>query len=162
MIKKCQESDASAICEIVNDAAKAYKGVIPEDRWKEPYMPLEELKHEIDEGVIFWGFEEQGLQGVMGIQQVEDVTLIRHAYVKSVKRNTGIGTRLLKHLEEKIDGPILIGTWKDAVWAIKFYEKNGYSLVAEEEKNILLKKYWSIPQRQVETSVVLQKNFKNS
>jgi len=156
MIRRCEEKEFDAICEVVNDAARAYEGVIPADRWKEPYMPKEELRHEIDDGVVFWGYEEDGeLVGVMGIQQVQDVTLIRHAYVRTAQRNQGIGERLLSRLRTLTERPILIGTWADAVWAIRFYEKHGFRRVSPEEKVRLLKKYWSIPERQVETSVVL-------
>lgn len=156
MIRQCNDYDFETIYEIINDAAQAYKGIIPEDRWKEPYMSREELRHEIDEGVIFWGYEEGGkFKGVMGIQDVQDVTLIRHAYVRTAERNKGIGSKLLSHLRSVTDRPILIGTWADAVWAIRFYEKHGFRLVSTEEKNCLLKKYWRIPERQVETSVVL-------
>lgn len=156
MIRQCKDDDFEMIYEIINDAALAYRGIIPEDRWKEPYMPKEELRHEIDEGVVFWGYEEgKKLKGIMGIQDVQDVTLIRYAYVRTVERNKGIGSKLLSHLRRMTDRPILIGTWADAVWAIRFYEKHGFGLVSTEEKNRLLKKYWSIPERQVETSVVL-------
>jgi len=142
--------------EIINDAAQAYKGVIPADRWHEPYMPQEELANEIRSGVVFWGLEADGkLTGVMGIQDRGDVYLIRHAYVRTEMRQQGIGTRLLKHLEAMTDKPILIGTWAAATWAVSFYEKNGYFLLDTEEKTRLLRKYWSIPDRQVETSVVL-------
>jgi N-acetylglutamate synthase-like GNAT family acetyltransferase len=141
---------------IVNDAAQAYKGVIPADRWHEPYMPLDELKDEIAAGVKFWGYEDGGqLIGVMGMQPVKDVTLIRHAYVKTKMRNQGIGGKLLTHLLAQLKGRILVGTWKAAVWAIRFYEKHGFQLVSEEEKNRLLKTYWNIPARQIETSAVL-------
>jgi N-acetylglutamate synthase-like GNAT family acetyltransferase len=156
MIRLCRDDDFESIYEIVNDAAIAYKGVIPADRWHEPYMPREELQHEIDDGVQFWGYEENGeLVGVMGIQDVQDVTLIRHAYVRTTQRRKGIGGKLLSHLLTLSERPILIGTWAAATWAIRFYEKHGFQLVTEEEKNRLLKKYWSIPERQVETSVVL-------
>jgi N-acetylglutamate synthase-like GNAT family acetyltransferase len=156
MIRKCTESDFETIFEIINDSAVAYKGVIPDDRWHEPYMPLEAVRHEIEDGVTFWGFEKDGeLLGVMGIQDKGDVVLIRHAYVRTRSRKQGIGKCLLLHLESLTDKPILIGTWKAATWAISFYEKNGYTRVSEDEKNRLLKKYWSIPDRQVETSVVL-------
>jgi N-acetylglutamate synthase-like GNAT family acetyltransferase len=158
MIRKCQESDFNAIFAIVNDAATAYKGVIPADRWHEPYMSLEELRHEIEDGVIFWGFELEGeLVGVMGVQDKGVVTLIRHSYVRTRMRKQGIGAKLLKYLEGTTHKPILIGTWKDALWAISFYEKNGYILVSEAEKSRLLRRYWSIPERQIETSVVLVK-----
>jgi N-acetylglutamate synthase-like GNAT family acetyltransferase len=156
MIRQCKESDIGEIFEIINDAARAYKGIIPEDRWHEPYMPLEELRREIEDGVLFWGMERDGrLIGVMGIQDRGDVTLIRHAYVRTCAQKQAVGTRLLRHLERMTDKPILIGTWADASWAISFYERNGYAVVSEEEKNRLLRKYWSIPERQVETSVVL-------
>ena len=156
MIRPCNTADFEAIYEIVNDAAVAYKGVIPADRWHEPYMPREELQHEIDDGVRFWGYEEEGkLAGVMGIQDVQDVTLIRHAYVRTTQRRKGIGGKLLSHLLTLTERPILIGTWAAATWAIRFYEEHGFRLVSEEEKNRLLKEYWSIPERQVETSVVL-------
>jgi len=156
VIRLCVDEEFEAICEVVNDAARAYEEVIPADRWKEPYMPKEELRHEIDDGVVFWGYEEDGeLVGVMGIQQVQDVTLIRHAYVRTAQRNQGIGRRLLSRLRTLTERPILIGTWADAVWAIRFYEKHGFRRVSPEEKARLLKKYWSIPERQVETSVVL-------
>jgi len=156
MIRVCTASDFNTIFTIINDAAKAYKGIIPKDRWHEPYMPSAKLRMEIKDGVVFWGMEHDGqLLGVMGIQDKIDVTLIRHAYVGSRSQKTGIGTSLLRYLENMTEKPVLIGTWAAASWAISFYEKNGYALVTEEEKNHLLKKYWSIPERQVETSVVL-------
>ncbi len=156
MIRKCSHSDFEVILEIINDAATAYKGVIPVDRWHEPYMPPEELEHEMEAGVSFWGYEdEDGLIAVMGIQDKGDVTLIRHAYVRTSKRNHGVGTRLLGFLESATEKPVLVGTWADATWAIAFYKKNGYRLIPEDEKNRLLRKYWTIPERQVATSVVL-------
>lgn len=156
MIRKCLDSEIEEICTIVNDAAIAYKGHIPADRWKEPYMPMAELRHEIEEGVVFYCYEEdEEILGVMGIQDVLDVKLIRHAYVRTQKRKGGIGTKLLRFLINEQEKPILIGTWKDAVWAIDFYLKNGFRMVSDEEKTRLLKKYWDIPERQVETSVVL-------
>ncbi len=156
MIRKCEEIDFERILEIINDAAQAYKGVIPVDCWHEPYMSKEELRHEIEGGVCFWGFEEEGtLIGVMGIQDRGEVALIRHAYVRSDKRKQGVGTSLLHFVESTTEKPILIGTWADASWAIAFYEKNGYRLLPEEEKNRLLRKYWTIPERQIVNSVVL-------
>jgi GNAT superfamily N-acetyltransferase len=156
MIRKCDDTDFETIYEIINDGAEAYKGVIPPDRLKEPYMDREELRHEIDAGVEFWGYEEAGeLLGVMGIQHVLDVTLIRHSYVRTARQNKGIGGKLLLHLRTMTSRPILIGTWADASWAIRFYEKHGFRVVTVEEKNRLLNKYWSIPDRQIETSVVL-------
>jgi len=141
---------------IINDAAQAYRGVIPADRWREPYMPASELAKEIAAGVIFWGLERDGeLLGVMGIQDRGDVTLIRHAYVLTAHQGQGIGGRLLRHLQAMSDKPILIGTWAAAEWAIRFYQRYGYRLVDPENKSRLLHRYWSIPERQVETSVVL-------
>jgi N-acetylglutamate synthase-like GNAT family acetyltransferase len=156
MIRQCTDSDFEAIYEIINDAAQAYKGVIPEDRWHEPYISRIQLRREMEEGARFWGVEEERvLVGVMGIQDKGDVCLIRHAYIKTIRRKEGIGTRLLRHLESMTEKPILIGTWADATWAIRFYQKNGYRLLSEAEKNDLLRKYWNIPGRQVQTSVVL-------
>jgi N-acetylglutamate synthase-like GNAT family acetyltransferase len=156
MIRPCDVSDLETMYSIINDAAEAYKGVIPEDRWHVPYMSKDELNHEIDQGVVFWGYEEDGqLIGVMGIQDVKDVTLIRHAYVRAAKRNQGIGGRLLSELRKKTTRPTLVGTWADAVWAIRFYEKHGFRVVTPKEKERLLKTYWSIPDRQIDTSVVL-------
>ena len=156
MIRQCNQQDFETIYSIINEAASAYRGVIPGDRWKVPYMAKEELKHEIDAGVLFWGFEEDSrLIGIMGIQHVQDVTLIRHAYVHPKRQRRGIGKKLLLELCKKSDRPILIGTWADATWAIRFYEKNGFKRVGEHQKNRLLEKYWSIPARQVVTSVVL-------
>jgi GNAT superfamily N-acetyltransferase len=156
MIRPCTEADFAAVFEIVNDAATAYKGVIPADRWREPYMPEAELKHEMSDGVRFWGWDEGGeLVGVMGIQDVRDVTLIRHAYVRSNRRGQGIGGKLLAFLRTLTPRPILIGTWADAAWAVRFYQKHGFRVVTPEEKDRLLRQYWNIPERQVETSVVL-------
>ena len=156
MIRRCDDRDFELIWTIINDGAQAYKGAIPEDRWTEPYMSREKLQDEIDEGVVFWGYEEAGeLVGVMGIQQVQDVTLIRHAYVRTSSQKRGIGGQLLSHLRELASGPILIGTWAAAVWAIHFYERHGFQMVNPQEKNRLLKRYWTIPERQIDTSVVL-------
>ena len=156
MIRACHGGDFETIFSIINEAARAYEGIIPEDCWKEPYMSREELGHEMDEGVVFWGYEEDGqLLGVMGIQHVKDVTLVRHAYICPARQRQGIGGKLLSTLRRQTDRPVLIGTWADAVWAIQFYEKHGFRLVPEEEKNRLLRMYWTVPQRQMETSVVL-------
>ena len=156
MIRQCTDSDFEAIYGIINDAAQAYKGVIPEDRWHEPYMSRIQLRREMEDGVHFRGVEEERvLVGVMGIQDKGDVCLIRHAYIKTSCRKEGMGTRLLRHLESMTEKPILIGTWADATWAIRFYQKNGYRLLSEAEKNELLRKYWNISGRQVQTSVVL-------
>jgi GNAT superfamily N-acetyltransferase len=156
MIRQCNDRDFEAIYAIINDAADKYEGIIPQDRCKTPYMSADELRHEIDEGVIFWGFEEGGnLAGVMGIQYVKDVALIRHAYVRSDRQNLGIGQKLLSMLRSRTHLPMLIGTWSAADWAIRFYEKHGFKKVSREEKDRLLKKYWSVPDRQIEASVVL-------
>ncbi len=156
MIRRCDDRDFESIWAIINDGSQAYKGIIPADRWTEPYMSSEKLRHEIDDGVVFWGYEDDGeLAGVMGIQPVQDVTLIRHAYVRTSSQKQGIGARLLSHLREIADSPVLIGTWADAVWAIRFYERYGFEIVGSEEKNRLLKRYWTVPERQIETSVVL-------
>jgi len=156
MIRRCDDRDFEMIWAIIDDGAQAYKGIIPSDRWTEPYMSAEKLQHEIDDGVVFWGYEETGtLVGVMGLQQVQDVTLIRHAYVRTSSQKRGIGAHLLSHLRELTNDPMLIGTWADAVWAIRFYERHGFERVGSQEKNRLLKKYWTIPERQIETSVVL-------
>ena len=156
MIRNATESDYSAIYEVINDAAMAYKGIIPADRWHEPYMTRAELEAQIEEGVQFLCSLEDGkLVGVMGIQDWGEVNLIRHAYVATQLRGKGIGTQLLRELINSSQKPILIGTWKAASWAIRFYEKHGFSMVSEGDKNVLLKKFWSIPDRQVETSVVL-------
>lgn len=156
MIRRCDERDFEEIWAIINDGARAYKGIIPADRWTEPYMSREKLQREIDDGVVFCGLEEGGeLAGVMGFQNVKDVTLIRHAYVRTASQKRGIGARLLTHLTESTERPVLIGTWADAGWAIRFYEKYGFQKVGCGEKDRLLKKYWTIPERQAETSVVL-------
>jgi len=157
MLTKCDiQNDFNTIHEIINDASIAYKGIIPADRWKEPYMPEDELKTQLDEGVEFWKYvENNDVLGVMGIQNKGDVTLIRHAYVRTAARQKGIGGKLLKHLIDKAKTPVLIGTWADATWAISFYLKHGFRQVSEDEKNKLLRIYWSIPERQVVTSVVL-------
>lgn len=156
MIIPSTKKDFPHILEIINDAASAYKGIIPDDRWHEPYMSEKELQHQIDDGVNFWCYlENDGITGVMGIQDKEDVTLIRHAYVRTLARNKGIGGKLLRHLSILTTKPILIGTWAEASWAIDFYKKHGFRLVSFQEKEVLLRKYWSIPLRQIETSVVL-------
>lgn len=156
MISKCEPRDFEEIYNIINDAASAYRGVIPEDRWHDPYMPEQELRKQIEEGVEFWCYkEDETILAVMGIQFKGDVTLIRHAYVRTAHKSKGIGGKLLEHLEAIAKTPVLIGTWADADWAIRFYQKHGYQLLSTDEKNRLLRKYWSIPERQADTSVVL-------
>lgn len=156
MLERCTTNDFQDIYDIINDAAAAYKGVIPADRWHEPYMSEAELNEQIKQGVEFWCYKENGkILGVMGIQDKGDVTLIRHAYVRTTSRNKGIGGKLLANLIQLTSKPVLIGTWADATWAITFYQKHRFRLLSKEETNKLLLKYWSIPPRQVETSVVL-------
>jgi len=156
LIRKSVDADLATILAIVNDGAQAYRGVIPADRWHDPYMPKDELEREIAAGVVFWVAEEDGrLLGVMGIQDKGDVALVRHAYVASALQKKGVGTTLLRHVESLTDKPILIGTWASASWAIDFYRRNGYTVVPDQVKDRLLQTYWSIPARQVETSVVL-------
>lgn len=156
LIRKGVEADLAAILAIVNDAAQAYRGVIPVDRWREPYMPMDELVTEIAHGVAFWVAEEEGRRfGVMGIQDKGEVALVRHAYVASFIQRKGVGTGLLRHVQGLADKPLLIGTWADASWAIEFYRRNGFTVVPNSDKDRLLRTYWSIPPRQIETSVVL-------
>ena len=156
MIRECGDADFEAIYEIINDAAQAYRGIIPPDRWHEPYMPREELRAEISAGVAFLGYEQDGeLAGVMGIQDIQDVTLIRHAYVRTALRGRGIGGVLLARIMDEATRPVLIGTWADAVWAVRFYERHGFKVVPPQQKELLLRKYWNVPDRQIETSVVL-------
>jgi N-acetylglutamate synthase-like GNAT family acetyltransferase len=156
LIRKSREADSAAMLAIVNAAAQAYRGVIPADRWREPYMPPDELEKEIADGVIFWVAEEDGrLLGVMGIQDKEEVALVRHAYVTPTEQRKGVGASLLRHVQGLTGKPVLIGTWADASWAIEFYRRNGFTVVPNTYKDSLLRRYWSIPARQVETSVVL-------
>lgn len=156
MIRQCEPKDFQEIYDIINDAATAYKGVIPNDRWHSPYMQKEELRIQIEEGVQFWCYkEEENILGIMGIQYKGEVTLIRHAYVRSKNRNKGIGAALLAYLVSISSTPILIGTWADAHWAIKFYQKHGFRLLDRQDIEFLLRKYWRIPLRQIDTSVVL-------
>ena len=156
VIRKTTESDFATMLAIVNEAADAYRGVIPADRWHEPYMPADELAKEIAAGVVFWVAVDDGqVVGIMGIQDKDDVVLVRHAYVSTKLQRGGVGTRLLRHIEGLTEKPILIGTWSAASWAIAFYRRNGFIVLDDEEKDRLLHVYWSIPERQVETSVVL-------
>ena len=155
-IRRCSADERDAILAIVNAAAEAYRGVIPEDRWHEPYMPMEELDAELAAGVEFWGQDDGGrLLGIMGIQPVGDVNLIRHAYVLPERQGEGVGGALLEHLLELATRPMLVGTWAAAEWAIRFYERHGFEYVGPERTAELLREYWDIPERQIETSVVL-------
>ena len=156
MIRTCNDRDFDHIWTIINDGARAYRGVIPQDCWHEPYMSHQELRREIEDGVRFSGYEERGdLLGVMGLQQIKDVTLIRHAYVRTSNQKQGIGSRLLSHFQKSTQSPVLIGTWAEAAWAIRFYEKHDFKLVGSREKDLLISRYWRIPERQKEVSVVL-------
>jgi GNAT superfamily N-acetyltransferase len=155
-LRLCRADERETIFDIINEAAEVYRGAIPEDCWHEPYMSHEELDREIAEGVVFWGSDADGaLAGVMGIQRVKDVDLVRHAYVRPAYQGRGIGAKLLAHLESLTSRPVLIGTWKDAAWAIRFYQNHGFRLVAPDETKVLLKRYWNISDRQLEVSVVL-------
>ena len=156
MICPCAQKDFEQIWSIINDGAQAYRNVIHPDCWTDPYMSREELHREMQHGVTFWGYEENGkLTRIMGLQYVDDVTLIRHAYVRPGNQKQGIGGSLLSPLQEQALGSVLIGTWADAVWAIRFYEKHGFQVVRPEQKDRLLRRYWTVSERQVETSVVL-------
>jgi GNAT superfamily N-acetyltransferase len=156
MIRRCGPADAEALFEIINDGAGAYRGVIAADRWHEPYMAREELAREIAGGVVFSGFYEDAQPvAIMGLQFVEDVALVRHAYTRTAKQGHGFGAKLLAHVRGQTDRPILIGTWTAATWAIRFYERHGFRLVRREDTAALLRRYWSIPDRQIEESVVL-------
>jgi GNAT superfamily N-acetyltransferase len=156
VIRRNEGADFPAILKIINDAARAYRGVIPADRWNDPYMPGDELAREIDRGVEFW-VAAQGMQlaGVMGIQDKGEVALVRHAYVAPTHQRSGVGRRLLGHIEGLVAKPILIGTWAAASWAIAFYQRHGYTLVPSQDKDRLIGTYWDVPARQTESSVVL-------
>ena len=155
-VRLCRDDDRETVLAIINHAAEAYRGVIPADRWHEPYMPAHELDHEIAAGVAFWGYEMEGaLVGVMGIQPVRDVDLIRHAYVLPDQQGRGVGGALLEHLRGLSTRPMLVGTWAAAEWAIRFYERHGFEPARPDQTAALLKTYWTIPDRQIETSVVL-------
>ncbi len=158
MIRKLYSSDFDSLLKVINNAARIYKGIIPNDKWKEPYMPAEELRGEIKSGVSFYGwFKDDSLVGVMGIQSVKDATLIRHSYVLTKYQGIGIGSKLLKYLINLAEtSEILVGTWEDAFWAIRFYENHGFKLVPFKEKDRLLQEYWDIPEKQIETSIVLR------
>ena len=155
-IRPCRRDEIDAMLEIINGSARAYQGHIPADRYHEPYMPKTELEAEIANGVVFHGLERDGaLLGVMGIQDKGPVVLIRHAYTRSESRGQGVGSALMSHLRELSAKPFLVGTWRAATWAIAFYEKHGFRLVSDGEKDKLLRRFWNIPERQVDTSVVL-------
>ena len=155
-IRRCGDGDVATIDSSINEAARAYRGAIPPDRWHEPYMPRAALEAEIRAGVEFWAWEDAGeVLGVMGIQDVRDATLIRHAYVRPRAQRRGIGGALIEALIPRAQGKLLVGTWAAALWAIRFYERHGFRLVTPAEKDSLLDTYWTIPARQRDTSVVL-------
>lgn len=157
MLRPCTSADIDQIFDVINDGAIAYKGVIPADVWHEPYMPMQELTNEIAKGVRFWCAETDGrIDAVMGIQDVQDVALIRHAYTRTAGQGKGVGSKLLAHLTQNSDRPILIGTWASAAWAIRFYEGRGFEAVGPAEKERLLRKYWTVSDRQIAESVVLK------
>jgi GNAT superfamily N-acetyltransferase len=156
-LRRCIDADIPTVLDIINSAAQAYRGVIPADRWNDPYMPADALAREIASGVEFWGCEDDGeLLGVMGVQTVRDVDLIRHAYVRPGLQRGGVGRALLRHLCARHSRRLLVGTWSDAHWAIDFYRRNGFSLAPPDRARELLLTYWAIPERQIETSVVLE------
>jgi GNAT superfamily N-acetyltransferase len=154
-LRRSTRADAPGMLAIINDAAQAYRGVIPVDRWHDPYMPAAELEQEMARGIVFWLAEDHALLGLMGMQDKAEVALVRHAYVAPPAQRKGVGSNLLRHVTALADKPILIGTWAAATWAIEFYRRHGFELVSPRDKDMLLEKYWSIPARQVETSVVL-------
>lgn len=156
MIRPCIGADLDEIEDIINEAAQSYRGVIPADCWHEPYMPHLDLRAEITAGVNFWGWQEkERLAGVMGLQEVRDVCLIRHAYVLPTRQGQGIGSALLRNLANQTTGLLLVGTWAAAEWAIRFYERHGFQAVSAKETDHLLKTYWNVPPRQRESSIVL-------
>lgn len=156
-LRPCRDGEFTAMLDIINSAAEAYRGVIPADRWHDPYMPADALSADIARGVEFWGCEDSGtMLGVMGIQRVRDVDLIRHAYVRPGLQRGGVGGALLRHLCERSDRRLLVGTWSDAAWAVEFYRRNGFVVVPAQRARELLLTYWSIPERQIDTSVVLE------
>lgn len=155
-IRPCGQDDVAAILAIVNAAAGAYRGVIPADQWHEPYMPADELAREIGAGVAFWGWQHDGrLAGVMGLQRLRDVDLVRHAYVRPAEQRHGVGGALLRHLRAMSERRMLVGTWRAADWAIRFYQRHGFELVPPATKTGLLATYWTVSARQAEVSVVL-------
>ena len=155
-VRRCRQDERSVIHEIINAGAEAYRGIIPADRWHDPYMSLAELDSEISAGVVFWAYDNDGeVIGVMGIQPVRDVDLIRHAYVRPGNQRRGIGAALISHIRSMSSRQMLVGTWAAATWAIAFYQQHGFEVVPADQKTALLKSYWTIPERQIETSVVL-------
>jgi len=159
MISEYKKSDISKILHVINDASLKYKGVIPDNCWHEPYMSEQELIDEFSDGIRMFGFRHNNkLIGIIGVQRVKDVTLIRHAYTLTSYQGKGVGGALLEYLLKKNqDSRLLVGTWRDAAWAIRFYEKFGFILHSKEQTTLLLEKYWKIPSKQIQNSVVLEK-----
>ena len=156
MIRRCGAGDVETILAVINDGAEAYRGKIPADRWNVPYMPAAELQEELAAGVVFWAYvQDQEIVAVMGLQDVADVTLVRHAYTRTAHQHRGLGSALLDHLRAQTPRPILIGTWKAATWAVRFYERHGFRLGSAAEKRVLLQRYWTVGERQIQESVVL-------
>ena len=156
MIRRCDAGDFDALFAVINDGAEAYRGKISADCWNEPYMPAAELEAELAAGVVFWAYvQDQEIVAVMGLQDVADVTLVRHAYTRTAHQHRGLGSALLDHLRAQTPRPILIGTWKAATWAVRFYERHGFRLVSDAEKRVLLQRYWTVGERQIQESVVL-------
>ena len=156
MIRRCEPGDFAAVLAVINDGAAAYQGKTPADCWTLPYMPAAELEAELAAGVVFWACTQgEEITAVMGLQDVADVTLIRHAYTRTAHQHRGLGSALLEHLRGRTQRPILIGTWRAATWAVRFYERHGFRLVSEAEKRVLLQRYWTVPERQIQESVVL-------
>ncbi len=159
MISEYKKTDASKILQIINEASLKYKGIIPDNCWNEPYMSEQELINEFNDGVRMYGYHHNNtLIGVIGVQEVKDVILIRHAYTLSSHQGKGVGSALLEYLLKKNKNyRLLVGTWKNATWAIQFYKKFDFIIHTKEETTLLLKKYWNIPTKQIENSVVLEK-----
>ena len=159
MIRKYTKIDSYKILHIINDAAKKYKGIIPDDCWHEPYMSEQELIDEFNDEVRMYGYHDNNkLIGVIGIQEVQDIILIRHAYTLTSYQNKGTGSAMLEYLLKKSQNSrLLVGTWKNATWAIRFYEKFGFILHTKDQSTLLLKKYWKIPSKQIKNSVVLER-----
>lgn len=156
MIRECEAAELGDVCAVINDGAAAYRGIIASDCWKDPYMGADELHREVDAGVRFWGYFDDGqLLAVMGHQDVGDVALIRHAYTRTANQGTGMGSALLSHLRGRTERPMLVGTWKAATWAVRFYQRRGFELVSAVQKEVLLRRYWTVPERQIAESVVL-------
>ncbi len=156
MIRECTDKDFDEILAVINDGATAYRDVIPADCYHEPYMSKQDLRIALKEGITFWAKEnDEAICGIMGIQNVDDVTLIRHAYVRTSQQRNGVGSKLLSHLLRLANLPVLVGTWRAADWAIQFYRQHGFEILSQEHMSEILQRYWSISERQIETSVVL-------